>query len=98
MSVDATRSQYKYFHYWVVKTFRSFYLPKCMIRMENQSANLMPRGSRKFPASGARAMLRCGVEEKTRTVFTIDEVKFNQHLDEKLFAPEDLGNAPATKH
>jgi hypothetical protein len=23
---------------------------------------------------------------------------FNQHVDEKLFAPEDLGNAPATKH
>jgi hypothetical protein len=34
----------------------------------------MPRGSRKFPASGARALLRCGVEEKTRTVLTIDEV------------------------
>jgi hypothetical protein len=40
------------------------------------------------------------VEEKTRTVLTIDEdeAKFNRHLDEKLFTPESLGNAPATAH
>jgi hypothetical protein len=98
MAVDATRSQYKYVYYWVLKTFRSFYLPKCVTRMENWSAKFMPRGSREFSASGARAMLRCGVEEKNRTVLTIDEVKFNEHVDEKLFAPEDLGNAQATKH
>jgi Outer membrane lipoprotein-sorting protein len=47
---------------------------------------------------GARHVEMQSVEEKTRTVLTIDEVKFNQHLDEKLFAPENLGNAPASKH
>jgi hypothetical protein len=38
------------------------------------------------------------VEEKTRTLLTIDEAKFNQHLDEKLFMPESLENAPVIKH
>ncbi len=47
---------------------------------------------------GARHVEMRSVEEKTRTVLTIDEVRFNQHLDEKLFTPENLGNAPATKH
>jgi hypothetical protein len=37
-------------------------------------------------------------EEKARTVLTIDEVKFNQHLDEKLFTPDPLGTSPAIKH
>jgi len=38
------------------------------------------------------------VEKKTRTVLTIDEVKSNQHLEEKLFALENLGNAPGAEH
>jgi hypothetical protein len=38
------------------------------------------------------------VEEGTRTVLIIDEAKFNQHLDEKLFKSENLENSPAIKH
>jgi hypothetical protein len=47
---------------------------------------------------GARHVEMRSLQETTRTVLTIDEVKFNQLFDEKLFAPENLGNAPATKH
>jgi outer membrane lipoprotein-sorting protein len=47
---------------------------------------------------GARHVEMRSVEEKTRTVLTIDEAKFNQHLDEKLFMPESLENAPVIKH
>jgi outer membrane lipoprotein-sorting protein len=32
----------------------------------------------------------------TRTVFTIDEVKFNTKPDEKLFTPEGLVGSPGT--
>jgi hypothetical protein len=47
---------------------------------------------------GARHVEMRSVEEKTRTVLTIDDVKFNQHLDEKRFTPEHLGTSPAIKH
>ena len=43
---------------------------------------------------GARHVEMRSVEEKTRTVLTIDEAKVNQHLDEKFFMPEGLENAP----
>ena len=46
---------------------------------------------------GARHVEMKSVEEKTRTVLTIDEAKFNQHLDEKLFAPDNLDSAPEIK-
>jgi hypothetical protein len=35
------------------------------------------------------------VLEGTRTVLTIEEVKFSTSLDEKLFTPEGLEGAPA---
>jgi len=40
---------------------------------------------------GARQVEIKSAEERTRAALTVDEVKFNQHLDEKLFAPENRG-------
>ena len=39
---------------------------------------------------GARHTEMSSVLEATRTVLTIDQVKFNTGLDEKLFTPEQL--------
>jgi hypothetical protein len=55
-------------------------------------------GLKQASAGGARHVEMRSVEEKTRTVLTIDDVKFNQHLDEKLFTPEHLGTSPPIKH
>jgi len=37
------------------------------------------------------------VQEGTRTVLTVDAVKFNAGLDEKLFTPEGLEGAHPTE-
>jgi outer membrane lipoprotein-sorting protein len=94
---DASRSQYRYVYYWVSQD-----VPVILhAEMYDQNGKLV----RELHASalkkvsgiwGARHVEMQSVEEKTRTVLTINEAKFNQHLDEKLFTPESLENAPAT--
>jgi Outer membrane lipoprotein-sorting protein len=47
---------------------------------------------------GARHVEMRSVEEKLAQCSPSTIVKFNQHLDEKLFTPESLESAPAIKH
>jgi hypothetical protein len=42
---------------------------------------------------GARRTEMRTLQDGTRTVLTIDAVKFNTKLDEKLFTPQGLGGA-----
>jgi|HubBroStandDraft_6_1064221.scaffolds.fasta_scaffold334812_2 hypothetical protein len=96
--VDATRSQYSYIYYWVAQD-----VPVILhAEMYDQNGKLV----REFHASGlkkasgisgARHVEMKSVQEKTRTVLTIDQVDFNRNLDEKLFTPEGLDSAPAVK-
>src|SRR5580698_5362029 len=86
--VDATRSQYSYIYYWVAQD-----VPVILhAEMYDQNGKLV----REFHASGlkkasgisgARHVEMKSVQEKTRTVLTIDQVDFNRNLDEKLFTP-----------
>ena len=97
--VDASRSQYTYVYYWVAQDVPVILHAEMysgdgkLVRELHASAIKKVSG-----ISGARHVEMKSVDEKTRTVLTIDEAKFNQHLDEKLFTPESLENAPAIKH
>jgi outer membrane lipoprotein-sorting protein len=97
--VDAGRSQYKYVYYWVARD-----VPVILhAEMYDQDGKLVREihasGLKKESGAwGARHVEMQSVQDKTRTVLTINEAKFDQHLDEKLFTPDNLDNSPAIKH
>jgi Outer membrane lipoprotein-sorting protein len=97
--VDAGRSQYKYVYYWVGQDVPVILHAEMYDRDGKLIRELHASGLKKASGTwGARHVEMKSVEAKTRTVLTIEEAKFNQHLDEKLFTPENLGNSPAVKH
>jgi len=96
--VDANRSQYKYVYYWVAQDVPVILHAEMYDRDGKLVRELHASALKKVSGMwGARHVEMKSVEEKTRTVLTIDEAKFNQHLDEKLFTPDSLENTPATK-
>ncbi len=97
--VDASRSQYKYVYYWVGQDVPVILHAEMYDRDGKLIRELHASALKKVSGIwGARHVEMQSVEEKTRTVLTINEAKFNQHLDEKLFTPEGLENPPAVKH
>jgi Outer membrane lipoprotein-sorting protein len=97
--VDSSRSQYRYVYYWVAQDVPVILHAEMYDRDGKLVRELHASAFKKVSGIwGARHVEMQSVEEKTRTVLTIDEAKFNQHLDEKLFEPESLENAPALKH
>ena len=97
--IDSSRSQYKYVYYWVGQDVPVILHAEMYDRDGKLVRELHASALKKVSGMwGARHIEMKSVEDKTRTVLTIDEAKFNQHLDEKLFTPEDLGEVPATKH
>ncbi len=96
--VDASRSQYKYVYYWVAQDVPVILDAEMYDRDGKLVRELHASALKKVSGMwGARHVEMKSVEEKTRTVLTIDEAKFNQHLDEKLFAPDNLDSAPEIK-
>jgi hypothetical protein len=97
--VDATRSQYKYVYYRIVQDVPVIPHAERYDRDGKLVRELHASGLKKGANIwSARHVEMKSVEERTRTVLTIDEVKFNQHLDEKLFTPENLENSLTIKH
>ena len=94
--VDASRSQYRHIYYWVVQDV-PIILHAEMYDLDGKLVRELHASALKKVSGiwGARHLEMQSVEEKTRTVLTIDEAKFNQHLDEKLFTPESLENTPS---
>ena len=92
---DASRSQYGHIYYWVGQDVPVI-LHAEMYDREGKLVRELHASSLKKVSGiwGARHVEMQSVAEKTRTVLTVDEAKFNQHLDEKLFTPESLENAP----
>jgi hypothetical protein len=76
--IDAARSQYKFIYYWVAQEVRVLH------------ASGLKRVAGIW---GARHLEMSSVQDRTRTVLSIAEVKFNTNLDEKLFTPQGLGTA-----
>jgi len=97
--VDASWSQYRYVYYWVAQDVPIILHAEMYDRDGKLVRELHASALKKVSGIWrARHVEMQSVEEKTRTVLTIDEAKFNQHLDEKLFTPESMENAPAIKH
>jgi hypothetical protein len=95
--LDSSRSQYKYIYYWVAQDvpvilYAEFYDAQGKLVRVLHATDL----KRENGIWGARHTEMRTVPDGTRTVLTIDEVKFNVKLDEKLFSPEGLSAASAS--
>jgi len=97
---DEGRSQYGHIYYWVGQSVPVILHAEMYDRDGKMVRELHASALKKVSGIwGARHVEMQSVAEKTRTVLTVDEAKFNQHLDEKLFTAESLENAPSsTKH
>ncbi len=94
--VDVGRSQYSHIYYSVGQSVPVILHAEMYDRGGKLVRELHASALKKVSGIwGARHVEMQSVEEKTRTVLTIDEAKFNQHLDEKLFTAESLENAPS---
>jgi hypothetical protein len=95
--VEPGRSQYKFIYYWVAQDVPIILFAE-MYDSNGQKVRVLHASQLKRESGiwGARHTEMSSVREGTRTVLTIDAVKFNTHLDEKLFTPEGLeGTHPA---
>jgi hypothetical protein len=95
---DPARSQYKFVYYWIAQDVPVILFAEMYdangTKIRTLHASDLKRESGIW---GARHTEMDSVQEGTRTVLTIDQVKFNAGLDEKLFTPEQLGKTdPAT--
>ena len=92
--VDQGRSQYKYLYVWVAQDVPVILFAE-MYDAQGQKVRLMHATDIKHEGGvwGARRTEMRTVADGTRTVLTIDSVKFNTKPDEKLFTPEGLGKA-----
>ena len=92
--VDPSRSQYKFIYYWVAQDVPVI-LHAEMYDAQGKEIRTMHASDLKRVDGiwGARRTEMASVQDGTRTVLTIDQVKFNTALDENLFTPEALENA-----
>jgi outer membrane lipoprotein-sorting protein len=92
--VDASRSQYKVVYIWVAKDVPVILFAE-MYDAQGQKVRVLHATDLKREGGiwGARRTEMRTVADGTRTVLTIDSVKFNTKPDEKLFTPEGLGKA-----
>lgn len=91
---DASRSQYKYIYYWVAQDVPVILFAE-MYDAQGRKVRVLHATGLKSEKGiwGARRTEMATVADGTRTVLTIDEVKFDTNPDEKLFTPEGLAAA-----
>ncbi len=92
--VDGSRSQYKYVYYWVAQDVPVILFAE-MYDAQGRKVRVLHATDLKREGGvwGARYTEMRTVQEGTRTVLTIDSVKFNTKPDEKLFTPQGLAGA-----
>ncbi len=92
--VDAARSQYKFIYYWVAQD-APVILHAEMYDAQGREVRVLHASGLKRVSGiwGARHVEMRSVQDRTRTVLSIEEVKFNTNMDEKLFTPEGLEGA-----
>jgi hypothetical protein len=95
--IDPGRSQYKYLYYWVAQDVPVILCSEMYDANERKVRVLHASQLKRVSGIwGARRTEMNSVLDTTRTVLSIDEVKFNAGLDERLFTPEGLeGSYPA---
>ena len=95
--VDASRSQYKFIYYWIVQDAPVILHEELYDAQGREVRVLHSTNIRSVSGvSGARHTEMRTVADGTRTVLTIDEVKFDGKMDATLFEPErlDVANIP----
>jgi hypothetical protein len=92
--VDSSRSQYKFIYYWVAQDVPVILFAE-MYDAQGRKARVLHATDIKREGGvwGARHTEMRTLQDGTRTVLTIDSVKFNTKPDEKLFTPEGLSGA-----
>ena len=92
--VDPSRSQYKYIYYWVAQDVPVILFAE-MYDAQGRKVRVLHATDLKREGGvwGARHTEMRTVQDGTRTVLTIDRVKFNTKPDEKLFTPQGLAGA-----
>lgn len=94
--IDSSRSQYKYIYYWVGQDVPVILYAEFYDAQGQKIRTLHATGlKRENGIWGARHTEMRTAPAGTRTVLTIDEVKFNTRPDESLFTPEGLPKASA---
>jgi len=95
--VDASRSQYKFIYYWVAQDVPVILFAE-MYDAQGHKARVLHATDVKREGGvwGARHTEMRTLADGTRTVLTIDSVKFNTRPDEKLFTPQGLAGALGT--
>jgi hypothetical protein len=95
--VDPSRSQYKYIYFWVAQDAPVILYAE-MYDAQGHKVRVLHATDLKHERGiwGARRTEMSTVQDGTRTVLTIDEVKFDTNPDEKLFTPAGLAHADAT--
>jgi hypothetical protein len=89
--VDTERSQYKFLYYWVAQDVPVILHAEMYDATGHKVRELHATQLKRVSGIwGARRTEMSSVQDATRTVLTIDEVKFNTGLDDKLFTPEGL--------
>ena len=92
--VDASRSQYKYMYDWVAQDVPVILFAE-MYDAQGRKVRVLHATDLKREDGiwGARHTEMRTVQDGTRTVLTIDSVKFNTKPDEKMFTPQGLAGA-----
>jgi hypothetical protein len=95
--VDAARSQYKYIYYWVAQDAPVILFAE-MYDAQGKKVRVLHATDLKREKGiwGLRHTEIDTVQDGTKTVLTIDEVKFNTNPDEKLFTPQELADDAGT--
>jgi Outer membrane lipoprotein-sorting protein len=92
--VDTSRSQYKFLYFWVAQDAPVILYAE-MYDQQGHKVRVLHATDLKHEKGirGARRTEMSTVQDGTKTVLTIDEVKFNTNPDEKLFTPSGLAAA-----
>jgi outer membrane lipoprotein-sorting protein len=89
--IDASRTQYKFIDYWVAQDAPVILQSELYDSQGRQTRVLHTSQIKRVSGIwGARRREMSTVADGTRTVLTIDQVKFNVKMDERLFTPESL--------
>jgi hypothetical protein len=94
--VGPDRSQYKNVYYWIAQDVPCILHAEMYDQEGHEVRELHASGLKKVSNIwGARRVEMHTVAENTKTVLTIDEVRFNTGLEDALFTPEGMSKAPA---
>lgn len=95
--IDSSRSQYKFLYYWVAQDVPVILHAEMYDVQGRELRVLHASGLRQVSGIwGARHTEMRSMQDGTRTVLNIHEVKFNTNVNEKLFTPQGLEAAFAS--